>query len=94
MSGMNPTVHIVDATPIDKEGSFTNDAGDSVSYSTRKQAARVECGGFVYPYELRLDKDQKPYPVGAYQFDWAQTLEFNKKNMGLGKFPRLAPVKA
>jgi hypothetical protein len=90
----NPVVHVDTAAAVDKDGTFTNDAGDEVKYSTRKQTVRVEVGGFAYPYEIRLEKDQKPYDVGAYQFDWSQTLEFNKKNMGLAKHPRLVALTA
>lgn len=46
----------------ERGGSFKNDAGENVEYTTRKQKAKLETGGFAYPYDVRLDKGQPGYP--------------------------------
>jgi hypothetical protein len=85
-------VSILSSLPVEKEGSFTNDKGEDVKYATRKQSARLEVQGFAYPFDVRLEKDQRPYPVGDYALDLAAMLQCNKGSISLNKFPVLVPV--
>lgn len=72
-----------------REGSFENDSGETIKYSTRKQKAKLEVGGFAYPYDVRLDKDQKPYEPGEYLLDLPAMIQCNKGSINLNKFPVL-----
>ena len=36
----------------ERGGSFKNDAGENVEYTTRKQKAKLETGGFAYPFDV------------------------------------------
>jgi hypothetical protein len=76
----------------EKAGTFKNDAGESINYETRKQSARLELNGFAYPFEIKLEKDQKPYKVGKYTLDLASMIEVNKKAIYLTKYPVLRAV--
>lgn len=87
-------VSILSAKPEEKAGNFKNDAGESVSYETRKQKARLEVNGFAYPYDVRIEKDQRPYPVGDYLLDLGAMLQCNKGNISLNKYAVLVPVDA
>jgi len=81
----------------ERGGSFKNDAGDNVEYTTRKQKARLEAGGFAYPFDVRLDKGQHGYPEGEYELDIESMLQVNKGVASLSKFtvlrmlPKTAP---
>lgn len=77
-----------------REGSFENDKGESIKYSTRKQKARLEVSGFAYPYDVRLEKDQKPYSPGEYVLDLPAMIQCNKGGISLSKFPVLRAVRA
>jgi len=92
MNASSAKVTIDNADVAEKEGSFTNDAGEKVAYATRKQTARLEIGGFAYPYEIRLEKDQKRYEAGVYELDLAAMIEVNKKSLNLAKYPVLRTV--
>jgi len=87
-----PIVTITHADVAEREGSFRNDAGEQVDYKTRKQTAKLEVGGYAYPYEIKLEKDQKPYAAGAYHLDLGAMIEVNKKNLNLAKFPVLRSI--
>lgn len=87
-------VSILSATPVDRAGKFENDKGEQISYETRKQSARLEVNGFAYPYDVRLEKDQNPYPVGDYVLDLGAMLQVNKGSVNLAKYPVLVPVGA
>lgn len=78
----------------EREGVFTNDAGDEVKYQTRKQKAKLESGGFAYPYDVRLEKDQKPFAPGRYRMNPAKMLTVNKGVHGFSKYPVLEPAAA
>ena len=87
-------VEVLDDQVQTKGGTFKNDAGEDVSYSTRKQDARLEVGGFAYPYSVRLEDGEPPYPKGRYRFAVEKMLQINKGAHSLGKFTRLAPLPA
>lgn len=81
----------------ERGGSFKNDAGENVEYTTRKQKAKLETGGFAYPFDVRLDKGQPGYPEGEYELDIESMLQVNKGVASLSKFtvlrmvPKVAP---
>ncbi len=90
---MNPKVTIESNEVTEREGSFKGSNGDVIDYATRKQNARLDVGGFAYPYEVRLEAGQKPYAPGVYEMDLAAMLEVNKKNAALSKYPVLRAAK-
>jgi hypothetical protein len=87
-------VTITDANVIAREGSFKNDKGESVNYNTRKQTAKLEIGGFAYPFDVRLEDGQKPYEAGVYTLDLEAMVSVNKGAINLSKFPHLRPLAA
>jgi hypothetical protein len=82
-------VTVLSADVDAREGSFENDKGEQVNYATRKQKAKLDVGGFAYPYDVRLDKDQRPYEPGDYVLDLAAMVQCNKGSISLNKFPVL-----
>lgn len=86
-------VTVLDASPIERSGEFDGRDGEKISYTTRKQKAKIEAGGFAYPYDVRIEDGQKPYPVGVYHLDVAAMLAVNKGVASLGKYTVLVPVK-
>lgn len=86
-------VTVLDANPIERSGEFDGRDGEKISYTTRKQKAKIEAGGFAYPFDVRLEDGQRPYPVGAYTLDVGAMLQVNKGVASLGKFTVLVPVK-
>lgn len=78
----------------ERDGSFTNDKGEEVKYSTRKQDAKLEVNGFAYPYEVRLEKDQPAYAPGRYRMALHRMLQVNKGAHSISKFPSLEPLSA
>lgn len=70
----------------ERVGTFKNDAGDIVEYTTRKQKAKLETGGFAYPFDVRLDNGQSAYAVGEYELDVAAMAQVNKGVVTLSKF--------
>ena len=91
---MNDQVKVIvlDGNPVEKSGEFDGKDGQ-VSYTTRKQRARIETGGFAYPYDVRIEDGQKPYPPGNYELDVGAMLTVNKGVASLGKFTILRPIK-
>lgn len=77
----------------ERNGSFKNDQGEQVDYSTRKQAARLETGGFAYPYEVRLEKDQPAFKPGRYVMAMHKMLQVNKGVHSIAKYPVLEAAK-
>lgn len=87
-------VTVLDGDVIARNGAFTNDKGENIAFSTRKQKARLEAGGFAYPYDVRLDNGQQPYAPGEYVLDLPAMLQVNKGSISLNKFPILRRVAA
>lgn len=74
--------------------SFVNDAGEKVEGTTLKQDARLESGGYAYPYEVRLEKGQPPFKPGRYVMNVAKMLTVNKGAHQFSKYPVLEPAAA
>lgn len=89
----NAKVTIASNDVVEREGAFKGSNGEMIEYNTRKQDAKIEVGGFAYPYEVRLENGQKPYPAGVYELDLAAMVECNKKSLSLTKYPVLRPAK-
>lgn len=70
----------------ERGGNFKNDKGENVAYTTRKQKAKLETGGFAYPFDVRLDSGQPGYPEGDYELDVESMLQVNKGVATLSKF--------
>lgn len=85
-------VEVFPGSVDERSGTFKNDAGEDVQYTTRKQSAKLETLGFVYPYEVRLDKGQAPFPPGRYRLVVAKMLTVNKGAHQVSKFPVLEPL--
>lgn len=83
---------ILKADADEKSGTFEDDNGKERAYTTRKQQAKYEDeSGFAYPFDVRLEEGQKPWPVGEYSVAWDQMIAINKRNANLGKFHVLVP---
>ncbi|WP_242878178.1 G5P family DNA-binding protein [Stenotrophomonas maltophilia] len=76
----------------ERKGSFKNDAGEMVEFTTRKQKAKLEAGGFAYPFDVRLDNGQSGYPEGDYELDVDSMLQVNKGVASLSKFTVLRAI--
>jgi len=85
-------VTVLDATPIERSGEFDGRDGEKISYTTRKQKAKLEAGAFAYPFDVRLEDGQKPYGVGEYTLDLGAMLQVNKGVASLSKFTALRPL--
>lgn len=85
-------VEVFPGSVDERSGTFKNDAGDSVEYTTRKQLAKLESMGFVYPYDVRLEKGQAPFQPGRYRLNLAKMLTVNKGAHNVSKFPVLEPL--
>ena len=86
---------ILKADANERSGTFEDDNGKERSYTTRKQEAKYEdAAGFAYPFDVRLEDGQKPWPVGEYSVDWDAMIAVNKRNANLGKYHALVPYKA
>ncbi|WP_294991056.1 single-stranded DNA-binding protein [uncultured Stenotrophomonas sp.] len=85
-------VTVLSSSVDERGGSFKNDAGENVEYTTRKQKAKLETGGFAYPYDVRLDKGQQPYAEGEYELDVTAMAQVNKGVLSLSKFTVLRMV--
>ncbi len=83
---------VLDSEPVERSGEFDGRDGEKISYTTRKQKAKLEVGGFAYPYDVRLEDGQKPYATGRYQFDIASMMNVNKGVASLGKFTVLSAL--
>lgn len=80
----------------ERSGTFEDDSGKERSYTTRKQKAKVEAGGFAYPYDVRLEQGQAAWPVGEYVMDTAAMVGINKGVHNFSKYAVLvkaAPAK-
>lgn len=86
---MSMKVTVMDAEVIERGGTFQDDNGKDRSYTTRKQKAKIEAGGFVYPFDVRLEDGQKPYAVGEYEVDVEAMAQVNKGVLSLSKFTKL-----
>lgn len=86
-------VTVLDANPIERSGEFDGRDGEKIQYTTRKQKAKIEAGGFAYPYDVRIEDGQKPYPVGVYTLDVGAMLQVNKGVASLGKYTVLVALK-
>ncbi|HEY4557761.1 MAG TPA: single-stranded DNA-binding protein [Enteractinococcus sp.] len=87
-------VTILSADVEERGGTFKDDSGNDRAYSTRKQKAKLEVGGFAYPLDVRLEDGQKPWPVGEYTMDWDSMVSVNKGSINLSKYARLIPLAA
>lgn len=85
-------VTVLDAQVNERGGNFQNDKGENIEFTTRKQKAKLETGGFAYPYDVRLDKGQPAYPVGEYELDVTAMAQVNKGVLNLSKFTMLRPL--
>lgn len=85
-------VEIFPGSVDERSGEFKNDDGELVSYTTRKQGAKLETMGFVYPYDVRLDKGQAPFAPGRYRMVTGKMLTVNKGVHGFSKFAVLEPL--
>ncbi len=94
---MSMKVTVLKSDIDERGGSFKNDAGETVEFTTRKQKAKLEAGGFAYPLDVRLDKGQPGYPEGEYELDIESMISVNKGVINLSKFtvlrqlPKAAP---
>lgn len=93
MSNNDCKVTILSAEPVERSGTFDGRDGEAINYTTRKQKAKLEVGGFAYPFDVRLEDGQKPYPVGNYLLDIPAMLAVNKGVASLGKYTVLQPAK-
>ncbi|KWV12248.1 single-stranded DNA-binding protein [Xanthomonas translucens pv. translucens] len=84
-------VTVLDGAVIERGGTFEDDSGKERSYTTRKQKAKLEVGGFAYPFDVRLEEGQKPYAAGDYDLDIGSMAQVNKGVLSLSKFTALTP---
>lgn len=84
-------VTILDANVVSKPYSFKNDQGETVEGSTRSQKAKLEIGGFAYPYQVRIEGDGAGYPLGVYDLDLAAMAEVKNGKLGVSKYAVLKP---
>ncbi|UXM98792.1 single-stranded DNA-binding protein [Xanthomonas hortorum] len=89
MSGIKVTV--LNAEIDERGGTFKDDRGEDRSYTTRKQKAKLEVGGFAYPFDVRLEEGQRAYPVGEYELDLDKMITVTKGVAALSKFASLKP---
>jgi hypothetical protein len=92
MSGIKVTV--LDETPVERSGTFEGRDNEQISYTTRKQKAKLEAGGFAYPLDVRLEEGQKAYAKGEYTLDLESMITVNKGVINLSKFTVLKAVAA
>lgn len=73
---------------------FTDEkTGEKRTGATVGQAAKLEVNGFAYPFRVRLEEGQSPWPRGEYVLDLAAMLQVNKESISLSKYPVLVPLK-
>ncbi|MFD0727051.1 single-stranded DNA-binding protein [Lysobacter brunescens] len=82
-------VSVLSANVEERKGTFTDDSGKDREFTTRKQKAKLEVGGFAYPFDVRLENGQQPYAPGEYLLDPAAMLTVNKGALNWGRFPVL-----
>ena len=94
---MSIKVTVLKAEIEERGGTFEGNKGEQISYTTRKQKARLETDGFAYPFDVRLQDGQPGYPQGDYELDIESMLQVNKGVASLSKFtvlrmlPKAAP---
>lgn len=94
---MSIKVTVLKSEIDERKGSFKNDAGEVIEFTTRKQKAKLEAGGFAYPLDVRLDNGQTGYAEGDYELDVESMIQVNKGVINLSKFtvlrqlPKVAP---
>lgn len=86
---MSIKVTVLNAEVDERGGTFIDDEGKERSYTTRKQKAKLEAGGFAYPFDVRLEDGQKSYPIGEYELDVEAMAQVNKGVLNLSKFTKL-----
>jgi hypothetical protein len=94
---MSIKVTILSTEVDERGGTFKDDEGNNREYTTRKQKAKLEAGGFAYPLDVRLEKGQAAYPAGEYELDLESMVTVNKGSLNFSKFhalKRLGAVKA
>jgi hypothetical protein len=79
-------VTVLSNVVTERKGNFTDDKGNDRPYTTRKQPAKIECGGFAYPLDIRLEEGQSPYASGEYELDFEAMLQVNNGSISLSKF--------
>ncbi|AXF52023.1 MAG: helix-destabilizing protein [Inoviridae sp.] len=89
---MSIKVTVLKSDVEERKGSFKNDAGEMVEFTTRKQKAKLEAGGFAYPLDVRLDNGQTGYPEGEYELDVDSMIQVNKGVINLSKYTALRPL--
>lgn len=89
---MSIKVTVLKSDVEERKGSFKNDAGEMVEFTTRKQKAKLEAGGFAYPLDVRLDNGQTGYPEGEYELDVDSMIQVNKGVINLSKFTVLRAI--
>ena len=87
-------VDIYEGPLKEREGMFQNDKGEDVNYHTRAHEARLEIGGFAYPFDVRLEQGQKEFEPGRYVLRLDKMVECNKGKLFLKKYPVLQPLQA
>lgn len=91
---MSIKVTVLSAHVEEREGTFEGRGGDQINYTTRKQKAKLEAGGFAYPFDVRLEQGQKAYPVGDYLLDMDSMISVNRGSLNLNKYTALLPAPA
>ncbi|KGM56254.1 single-stranded DNA-binding protein [Lysobacter daejeonensis GH1-9] len=79
-------VEVVPGEVKTRGGNFKNDDGDDVAWTKRTQEARLQSNGFIYPYDVRLEEGQPPYPPGRYRLAIEKMLQVNKGAHFFSKF--------
>ena len=87
-------VTVLSAQVDERDGTFEGRSGEQINYTTRKQKAKLEVGGFAYPFDVRLESGQRAYPVGEYLLDMASMVTVNRGALNLSKYTALVPFKA
>ncbi|HEY1138424.1 MAG TPA: single-stranded DNA-binding protein [Xanthomonadaceae bacterium] len=85
-------VTVLSAQVEERSGTFTDDSGKHREFNTRKQKAKLEVGGFAYPFDVRLENGQQPYAPGEYVLDAAAMLTVNKGALNWAKYPALRSI--
>ncbi len=85
-------VTVLSADVDERGGTFKDDEGKDREYTTRKQKAKLEAGGFAYPLDVRLDKGQQAYQPGEYELDVEAMVSVNKGAINFSKFHVLRPL--
>jgi len=90
---MSIKVTVLSAEVDERGGTFKDDEGNDREYTTRKQKAKLEAGGFAYPLDIRLEKGQPAYQPGEYELDVEAMVSVNKGSINYSKFHVLRPLK-